>query len=732
MTTPDRLQALINARDALAQLQQESSGAVVPLPSPPRSASVTASLLDAQAAVSDLQLPSPPPPPLPRTQTSGSWADASHAYFDPDSTFASVLDAAVTGTSIKNKHNGNDSAAQSQPSPVNAGQQAEVARLHQQIAIMEAEAAERDAALDAARRDMARAEQELEVVMQQNAMQRGELHRFRAGSGEAASSRSARRTPSPQRSDRHHEQEECHKCLEYQLYVSRLEDDVLELRSRIADQANELDDLRGDRSSNTSRLLLGSSRGSGGSRGPARGAETESATAHAAADDLALQLEFERAQYASLAQVHETVRAELERVTNARAELGRAHAVVVAERDAAVQDRAVLTEQRRAVLANFELQLRDVERQAAAANANGGTDTAAAATAQLEQIRHADSVQLADLERQVDEWRRQAEEARDQGHRALELVAELEADLAGAKSDAVQWQRAHLAVTEQVEELHRIVQHEQDRVRHLEEHEQALKSLVQDTQLQLERANSQIRVLQSTVDQVLRSPTPSSGSLLGYSIAATGGLAHHPPPPGPPRVAWAPDSPASSGLAYPPSRSQLSPNVSRPFSTTSLDRYGGGAAGTIERPSSRATSIRSPSHSGAMTQYAYPTHDSSSPGLDGRSVGATSAQGWATATAERERELFGRTSTLLQQQSGSGGRATGWTWQQQLEEAKQLEGRLKSLQGQKESLQADYARIPLNSTPVTRRRKEELDGRLDHVEKEIGSVRMRLKSMNFL
>lgn len=62
-----------------------------------------------------------------------------------------------------------------------------------------------------------------------------------------------------------------------------------------------------------------------------------------------------------------------------------------------------------------------------------------------------------------------------------------------------------------------------------------------------------------------------------------------------------------------------------------------------------------------------------------------------------------------------------------IESPKNLEDQLQELRSQKQTLSQEYSKLPRTNI----RRREEIEGKLDHVEKEIGRIRMRLKKMNY-
>ncbi|KAI9140092.1 hypothetical protein BKA69DRAFT_1125974 [Paraphysoderma sedebokerense] len=76
---------------------------------------------------------------------------------------------------------------------------------------------------------------------------------------------------------------------------------------------------------------------------------------------------------------------------------------------------------------------------------------------------------------------------------------------------------------------------------------------------------------------------------------------------------------------------------------------------------------------------------------------------------------------------------TKFDWMEYVRATEALENQLRDLSSRKEFLQSEYARIPIHGgSAQSRRKKEELERMLDMVDKQIGHVRMQMKSMHVL
>ncbi|KAI9178753.1 hypothetical protein H9P43_005415 [Blastocladiella emersonii ATCC 22665] len=512
----------------------------------------------------------------------------------------------------------------------------------------------------------------------------------------AAASASAAPVPAPavvqETRDEEDQDRECTQCLEYESYVTRLESESLGMRSRVAEQAHEIDDLR----------------------------------------DLAL---------------HDAVlslREELDRVTESRTSIAREHASLSAARDAAerdrdawrarcgdleriaeegrqaIADRDVLTEQRRALLANFDARLQAVEDEERAERAR--------------------------LQRQLDALSPEFEGLRNALHVAQQdlsgasaLVRELEAELTAEKTMGVHLQRENAALVDEVEQLKVELDAKQSDTAQLA----ALRAENTDLHHKLDRAQSQLRVLQATVDQVIHSPPTRAGSVYGGVTPSSSSSAAGTPKTASHRVSWAPSSSSGSAIPVPSSSSSSRPGSVTPETTSAASTPGSSNSSTGLRPPSianmRALALHhsaSQPNLRASVSGLRPPSATASGGMSppSSSAGTGFRSPMVAWSAGRDSPVAAAAGTQTQPQGQQGGESPASSdarWRQHVETARQLEAGLRDLQARKESLQADYARIPLTPSSTNRRRKEELEGRLDAVDREIGSVRMKLKAMHF-
>ncbi|KAJ3356350.1 hypothetical protein GGF32_001509 [Allomyces javanicus] len=289
------------------------------------------------------------------------------------------------------------------------------------------------------------------------------------------------------------------------------------------------------------------------------------------------------------------------------------------------------------------------------------------------------------LEVDVDRERRMRVQVAGERDAARALVEELEVQLASDKSAVVVLQRQVLDLAQENDEL----------------------------KSKLERAQSQLRVLQATVHQVL-SVTSSSAAPSSSSSSTS------------PSAVW-------------PTHSRITSAGSATSSIVTVRPHD--ASALASRAASRASdaTVLSPSGSPPIADrertvaWASPNATSlpSSAARRGTWAGAPPAVEHATVLRRQPSggALHLQPARDADEPESDAGRAARWRATQHAAQA--LEAQLKDLQLRKEALQAEAARVPLHAA-TARRRKEDLDAALDAVDGDMASVRRRLKAMHYL
>ncbi|ORZ36817.1 hypothetical protein BCR44DRAFT_61766 [Catenaria anguillulae PL171] len=525
---------------------------------------------------------------------------------------------------------------------------------------------------------------------------------------------------------------ECTQCQEYESYVSRLESESIFMRERTRDLALQVDQLR-DQLDSRPAPNAGTSRASSPSP-TAQSTMIDQAQISAlttVSDELKRQLDAanERVRALESAVIDrdhalDTLTTNLHQLRSDRGNIQSQLESVQSERDTLHDERNMLMEQRRVVIEKFD------ERVHAEVGARIKEEVG-------RRVAH-------ELEARV---RQAMEGAQVELDSAAVLVNELEAELAAEKTEAVRLHRANAGLVEEVEALKLALTMENKEVHAREEQ---LMRENHDLHMKLDRAHSQLRVLQSTVDQVMNSPATTT-------TMASPALARTPYSPStttrPGSVSFRIDTPTSN-----PTNATAATHVPAGPGSPTLAHRSLALNHTASQPNLRAAYYANASSNGTPSSTSMTLPRSPAPGASpytphqaaGRPysmiqdawteetpvrngptpTGDSSASG--RSTPARPMSMLTPSTSTSTQAPAAESRFSDAKWRQQVETARHLELQLRDLIALKETLQGDYSRVPLAATTLNRRRKEELEAKLDEVEREIGSVRRRLKTMNFL